>query len=89
MKPYKTAEANDKVRNAVRFMRNYITEHRSISRSYYDSDEYTWFVFGVCKDNNLDIDSLGMAKKVAWFIRADGARDQKALEIWGFNQYTA
>jgi len=83
MKPYKTKEMNDKVRETVRRVNEYFDAHPSVGRKYLTNDEFTLDICHIC-----DV-SYSVAKRVTWFIRSDGERDQKALKEWGFNKHTA
>ena len=83
MKPYKTKEMNDKVREAVRTAREYCDSHPDCSRRYLSNEEFSLDMCHIC---NVP---LSIGKRVPWFLRSDGARDEKAMALWGFNQYTA
>ena len=83
MKPYKTKEMNDKVRNAVHTAKEYFRKNPSAHRKYLTNDEFTLDICHIC---NV---SYSIAKRVTWFIRSDGYRDQIALNLWGFNKHTA
>ena len=83
MKPYKTKKANTKVRTAVNYANAWLIKHPSVGRKYLSNEEFTFDMAKIC---NV---SYNMAKRVTWFVRADGARDAIATKIWGFNQHTA
>lgn len=84
MKPYKTKEMNDKVREAVRTANEYFETHPSVWRKYLTNDEFTLDICHIC---NVP---YSIAKRVTWFVRRSSyERDQKALKEWGFNKYTA
>ena len=81
MKPYKTIDKNVEVMEAVKTAKEYFAMHPSVSRKYLSNDEFMLDMAHICNA------SYGVAKRVAWFVRADGARDAEALKEWGFNQY--
>ena len=83
MKPYKTEKYNTMVRENVRKMEDYCNSHPSCTRKYLSNDEFT---ADVCTLFNIP---YSIAKRVTWFIRADGKRDEEALILWGFNRHTA
>lgn len=83
MKPYKTKEMNDKVRETVRKANEYFNTHLSVGRKYLSNDEFTLDICHIC---NV---TYSIAKRATWFIRSNYERDQKALKEWGFNRYTA
>ena len=83
MKPYKTKEMNDKVRNAVHTAEAYFQKNPSSQRKYLTNDEFAYDICHIC---NVP---YSIAKRVTWFIRSDGYRDQIALDLWGFNKHTA
>jgi len=83
LKPYKTEQSNNQVRQAVRTANDYFSTHISTGWKYLSNDEFTQDICRIC---NI---SYNMAAKVTWFIRSDAGRDLKALQTWGFNKHTA
>lgn len=85
MKPYKTKELNDKVRETVKNFQKYWDAHSyyACQARYLSNDEFTLDICHIC-----DV-PYSIAKRATWFIRSNYDRDQKALEEWGFNRYTA
>ncbi len=83
MKAYKDPILNHEVRRVVREYREYREEHLSCSAKYLTNDEFAIDVMSICRT------SKPFAVKATWIIRADGDRDKKAMEIFGFNYHTA
>ena len=83
MRPYKTKDLNEKVKKAVRKANDYFSANPDASRKYLSNDEFTLDITRICGIPH------SIAKRVTWFIRSDGARDEKALAEWGFNKHTA
>ena len=74
-------DKNIEVMEAVKTAKEYFAIYPSVSRKYLSNDEFMLDVAHICNT------SYGIAKRVTWFVRADGARDAEALKEWGFNQH--
>ena len=83
MKPFKKLNKNNRVREAVRTMHTWYLQHPDISRKYWSNADFEHDIVTHCKVPYY------IAAKVVWFIRADGARDEEAIKLWGFNKHTA
>ena len=83
MKPFKEPDKNNRVRETVKTIYMWYLQHPDISRKYWSNAEFEHDVAIRCKVPYY------IAAKVVWFIRADGARDEEALRLWGFNKHTA
>ena len=83
MKPFLRQDMNNRVREAVRAVNTWCIQHPDISRRYWSNTEFEHEIVKLCRVPYY------IAKRVVWFIRADGARDEEALKLWGFNKHTA